>query len=133
MKADFSQPDEFYLNALSRLNPGKLPGNVGLRNSGKARHCLAWHGRQSPRASHLARAHTTVPHDHDSAHGGAVALCPGARGLAVATHTRRVSLRAGAAADNVAQAAAVRQQPVLTARPLLCGTLEALRAAVGVL
>ena len=77
--------------------------------------------------------HTTVPHDHDSAHGGAVALCPGARGLAVATHTRRVSLRAGAAADNVAQAAAVRRQRVLTARPLLCGTLEALRAAVGVL
>ena len=29
--------------------------------------------------------HNTVPHDHDSAHGGAVALCPGARGLAVAT------------------------------------------------
>jgi len=103
----------------------------------KARHCLAqnphfnWHGHSS--GLHLARAHTTVPHDHDSAHGGAVALCPGARGLAVATHTRRVSLRAGAAADNVAQAAAVRRQPVLTARPLLCGTLEALRAAVGVL
>jgi len=45
----------------------------------------------------------------------------------------RRSLRAGAAADNVAQAAAVRRQRVLTARPLLCGTLEALRAAVGVL
>ena len=94
-------------------------------------HTLTWHGHSS--GLHLARAHTTVPHDHDSAHGGAVALCPGARGLAVATHTRRVSLRAGAAADNVAQAAAVRRQPVLTARPLLCGTLEALRAAVGVL
>ena len=98
-------------------------------------HTLTWHGPSSGLhvLYHLARAHTTVPHDHDSAHGGAVALCPGARGLAVATHTRRVSLRAGAAADNVAQAAAVRRQPVLTARPLLCGTLEALRAAVGVL